>query len=349
MNDIRYCRICWNTQEWQHPTGEAALLEGTGYVLDHGFGHEEWLFNHGWIIDGYKYRFLQPLQYISHKARSNIFDIILYTISESGERFFVGRIANCELSTNEVAAKVYNSYIQKGWLGEMVQDLKRLNIDPSPINATTINPISITNFRFKPENVDLLKPFVLANNTHKIYRVNRYRPMLGAYQDEWTKIKSKQEESLSNDATFYPGKMKSTEIQNRTAQEGTAFEPIHNQIQNALFEKLVTLYGNDNVGYEERFENRTAVDIVVRQGADIFYYEIKTATTAKYCIRLALGQLLEYSHWTNHERAKKLVVVGPVFLPQDAKKYLEYLRERYALPIYYCYYDLSNNKLSPEL
>ena len=348
MNDIRYCRICWNTREWQHPTGEAALLEETGYVSKHGFGHEEWLLNHGWIIGGYKYRFLQPLQYISRKARSNIFDIVLYTISETGERFFVGQITNCELSTDEVAAKIYNTYIQKGWLDEMIQDLRRLNIDPSPINAATINPISITNFRFRPENVDLLKPFVTANKSHKLYRINRYRPLIGISQSEWVKIKGKQEEVLSHKPAFHPGKLKSIEIQKRAAQEGVAFEPVHNQIQNELFNKLIILYGKDNVGYEERYENRTAVDIVVKQGSEIIYYEIKTATTAKYCIRLALGQLLEYSHWINKERAKKLVIVGPVAIPEDAKLYLNYLRTRYQLPIYYLHYDLSSNVLSPE-
>jgi hypothetical protein len=36
-----YCdRLCWNSQNWVHPTGEAACLEKNSYAADHGFWHE---------------------------------------------------------------------------------------------------------------------------------------------------------------------------------------------------------------------------------------------------------------------------------------------------------------------
>ena len=343
MNEIRYCRICWNTQDWQHPTGEAAKLEGTSYVSEHGFGHEEWLLNFGWLIDGYKYGFLQPLQYLKPKLRGNLFDIILYTVAPTRKKFFVGQIKNCELSTSETAAEIYNIYIQQGWLNEMVQDLVRLNIDPEPIVTAGNNPISVTNFRFKPSNVEILKPFVPVNISNKVNRVNRYRPLIGNDSSEWGKIIKEKTENLGNNVSFRRGRLKSTDIRNRAAQEGTAFDPTHDRIQNALYGRLVDLYGEENVGYEDN-----AVDLVAKQDAKTVFYEIKTSSTAKQCIRLAMGQLLEYSHWADSERAQKLIIVGAISPSDDAKRYLEYLRGRYNLPIYYCQYDLTANDLSKE-
>ena len=43
------------------PTGDAARIEtGDSYVARNLFGHEEWIFNFEWIIDGFRYGFLQP-------------------------------------------------------------------------------------------------------------------------------------------------------------------------------------------------------------------------------------------------------------------------------------------------
>ena len=54
-------RICWNSKGWVFPLGEAKELEAGTYVARFGFGHEEWLFNFAWLIDGYHYSFLQPV------------------------------------------------------------------------------------------------------------------------------------------------------------------------------------------------------------------------------------------------------------------------------------------------
>jgi len=343
MNEIRYCRICWNTQDWQHPTGEAAKLEGTSYVSEHGFGHEEWLLNYGWLIGGYKHGFLQPIHYLKSNLRGSFIDVILYTVAPTGKKFFVGQIKNCEISTPQVAAETYKIYDGEGWLKEMVQDLVRLNIESNPIITAGDNLFPISNFRFKPSSVEILKPFISVNASHKIYRINRYRPLTSMGTNDWAEILRERKENIGNVVSFRKGRLKSTEIRNRAAQEGTAFDPAHDRIQNSLFKKLVELYGEANVGYEEN-----AVDLVAKQESKIVFYEIKTSSTAKQCIRLAVGQLLEYSHWTNHERAQKLIIVGPVSPSDDAIRYVKFLRDRYSLPIYYCHYDLSNDILGQE-
>ena len=57
----KLCRICWNTEQWRRPSGTAAAIETGSYVHEHGFGHEEWLFNFEWMIDGHRFAFLQPI------------------------------------------------------------------------------------------------------------------------------------------------------------------------------------------------------------------------------------------------------------------------------------------------
>jgi hypothetical protein len=45
-----YARVCFNSQGWVFPTGEANKLEKNRWVTQSGFGGEEWLFNFAWLI-----------------------------------------------------------------------------------------------------------------------------------------------------------------------------------------------------------------------------------------------------------------------------------------------------------
>lgn len=109
----------------------------------------------------------------------------------------------------------------------------------------------------------------------------------------------------------------------------------HNVMQLALYERLSTEYGRENVGSELSTGNGTRVDIVVKQTDEYWFYEIKTYHSPRACIREALGQLLEYSHWPTGLCASKLVVVGESKLDSDARDYLAELNTRYSLPIEY--------------
>jgi hypothetical protein len=54
MGRERYiARVCWNTRNWVRPSGDAPLVEHADtYASTNGFGHEEWLFNFAWLLDG---------------------------------------------------------------------------------------------------------------------------------------------------------------------------------------------------------------------------------------------------------------------------------------------------------
>ncbi|MCK8664863.1 hypothetical protein M1M11_08195 [Pseudomonas azerbaijanoccidens] len=108
----------------------------------------------------------------------------------------------------------------------------------------------------------------------------------------------------------------------------------HNDYQRSLYTELSALYGKDNVG-TEIYANGLSIDLVVKQGENYWFYEIKTASTARSCIRQALGQIMEYSYWPGHQRAVKLIIVGSAVANQDEISYIEYLQETFGLPLEY--------------
>ena len=118
----------------------------------------------------------------------------------------------------------------------------------------------------------------------------------------------------------------------------------HNEIQFALGLNLIRCYGADNVGEEFKTVNGKRVDLVVKDGNDMIYYEIKVCESAQHCIRQAIGQLLEYSYWPNEIPAARLVVVGEAELDKDAQDYIDKLYTKFGLPIQYRQFDMKSKK-----
>lgn len=109
----------------------------------------------------------------------------------------------------------------------------------------------------------------------------------------------------------------------------------HMAIQGVLFERLCLEHGAENVAPERSSGVGTRVDIVVRVKDEFWFYEVKTGSTARACIREAIGQLLEYSYWPGAQQAARLIVVGQPALDSQGIAYLSDLRARFAMPIEY--------------
>jgi hypothetical protein len=100
----------------------------------------------------------------------------------------------------------------------------------------------------------------------------------------------------------------------------------HKLLQDALYGRLVDEYGIASVGTEHPTGLATYLDAVVQTPGGYRYYEIKTAPTAKACLREALGQLSEYSLWPGSQPAVRLIVVGEHALDDEVQQYLATLR-----------------------
>lgn len=108
----------------------------------------------------------------------------------------------------------------------------------------------------------------------------------------------------------------------------------HRQIQDALYQELRAELGNHvEAEYSDGADGR--VDLIAQRGADLEFYEIKIGPSARLCIRQALGQLMEYGFWPGAACPTKLFVVGEPPLDGKAEKFLQSLREKFKIPIYY--------------
>jgi hypothetical protein len=110
----------------------------------------------------------------------------------------------------------------------------------------------------------------------------------------------------------------------------------HNLLQAALCERLVREYGIENVADEQASGLGTKIDVALRRPSDEYwYYEIKTASSPRACLREALGQILEYSFWPGAREAALLVICGESELDADGVAYLLQLQTRFHLPLAY--------------
>jgi hypothetical protein len=119
----------------------------------------------------------------------------------------------------------------------------------------------------------------------------------------------------------------------------------HNTIQLALYEFLAKKYGPNSVGTEIPSGAGTRLDVVLNVGGKLHVYEIKTAQSARACIREALAQLLEYSYWPGSQESERLIIVGEPESNKESDELLSVLRNRFLLPVYYRQFNVSSGKL----
>ena len=119
----------------------------------------------------------------------------------------------------------------------------------------------------------------------------------------------------------------------------------HNDIQMRLYKLFSSEHGAENVRVEHPAQQGRQIDVVVRDGEKFTFYEVKTAPTARSCIRQALPQLMEYSYWPGAREAARLVVIGEPKIGPEAVRYLKLLRRRFSIPLHYQQIDLASGTL----
>lgn len=126
---------------------------------------------------------------------------------------------------------------------------------------------------------------------------------------------------------------------------------LHKAISECLTEQLRTIYGFENVTPEHSAGfGANRIDIVVNSKDGLVFYEIKTFSTLKTSIREAIGQLMEYSLWTNHNRANELIVITqPHGDFEQARIYFKHLREKFNIHLYYQSFDIELHSLSEKV
>lgn len=135
--------------------------------------------------------------------------------------------------------------------------------------------------------------------------------------------------------------IKSEEVVEYELKSGIrSYTPTHNIIQNQL--KTILEHNGE---YKNVVLESNNVDIkALTNSGEWHYYEVKTSSP-RLCIREAIGQILEYSHYDCKDNVTELFIVGQ-YEPSDRElKYMSLLRELYSLPIWYKWYELTTHTL----
>lgn len=338
----KFCRIVWNTAGWRKPTGNSGET-GKSYAAKHGFGHEEWLFNYEWLIKGFRYGFLQPIGKYRETYAGHSCSIILYTYTPDKETLLIGRINNVYIPKIKKLENVLEISRERGWIEQMRKDVYHISGNTEGLGDPKPDPDVIANVRFRPEDVEIFDPMPrIIDKNHKIVRVKYYQPF------DWTDDNYPETDNQSphHEPSHHDPRRPENE-RTRAAQEAGIVDPKHVRLQNILYKYLCKKHGESRVDYERRTVSGY-VDLAVQNEEGYIFYEIKMETTAKRCIRLALGQLVEYANYPGNTDAIRLVVVGDAPLKSADRSYLCLLRSKFRLPIYYSQFLWESNKLKSE-
>jgi hypothetical protein len=152
--------------------------------------------------------------------------------------------------------------------------------------------------------------------------------------DDYKPIDS-EKKTLTNEFVFSNKHRKLAKKTIYTSQEKEIDIDIrHTYLQEILRSELENKYGKENVSIENPF-NDNKIDIVVKYNDSFHFYEVKTASSAKSCVRQAIGQLLEYAYGNGMKNASKIFIAGEFPIDNETNTFLSYLRQEFKIPIYY--------------
>jgi hypothetical protein len=327
-------KICWNSEGWKFPSGsKGKSVASESYEAKYGFGHEEWLFDKSRMIDGYHYAFLQPLNLKTDKHVGKIYNISLFTITNS-KKYFVGEIKNAECISREKSREIYEIYKQQGWLKQMSEEVERAGANSKILIDTPSEVFFNVKFKFN----DVYRPDELEQISKENENITTTRFKLLTKKSDFNIETEPQEDETE-------GNLKNTKFRKRIYKGEGEFDPYHDKMQNALCELLRNSYKSE---YRKVLIEKGRVDIKAKTHNDKWhYFEIKT-DSPKLSIRKALGQIMEYSYWPDLERAEKLIIVSNSEPDLETQKYLSHIRNKFNIPIAYRFFNMDGNILSHD-
>lgn len=335
----KIARICWNDYGWQRPSGcEGKSRNIKSYEYAIGYGHEEWLLDTEKLIAGYHYAYLQPVADAWQKHQGKIYNISLYSINnDTGERWWIGTINNAQVVTPDESRKVYAHYNEKGWFQEMIEQIK--NVRGKEKDFVNNAPVAFVNTKFRPQDLELLDPPQRISSSDKAIPATYY-VLLNKVKDPDLEL------PLGDDPNFSPGHtLRKAQGIVHYGERNSEVDQFHYKMQTNVYKQLVKIYGHGNVKTERPIGTGVAVDLSVKDGEREIFYEFKTSNSIRTCIREALSQLLEYSYYPDKERANRLIIVSQNPINKQAKDYLNKIRSKFNIPVYYKQYNTDNNML----
>ena len=95
----------------------------------------------------------------------------------------------------------------------------------------------------------------------------------------------------------------------------------HNIIQQSIYENLLKKYSKKKVKMEKNF-----IDIRIEHEDRIEFIEVKCDSSAMRCIRMALGQVIEYAFMDDTKKNKEIIIFGNHKPNEKENGYISHLR-----------------------
>lgn len=325
MSISRVSRIAYNSAGWHHPTGEARALESPDtYNAINGFGHEEWLFRSEWLIDGWRYTFIQGINKSRDKLlrEATAVDLCLFTREPDKRKRFVAVIREIECLDDRQAKEAVAELKNRGWFEIMRNEIKAIGGNLDAFGSGDYAP-HIVNVRFRQANVTFFPPNSYVPDDHPIQEFDRYQ-LYSISDDGVQNVVSTLREGSTDlpiPAPFQRGAIAAVDC-----------TPEHSIMQRKLMELLRQEYPNAQIRREADY-----IDVSVQTADKLILFEIKSDLEPRSVIRQALGQILEYAYHPlrTHNLRPELVIVGRKPPSEADKVYLSRLRKDFALPLNY--------------
>jgi hypothetical protein len=316
-------RIAYNSANWQRPTGEARLFEVVGtYNHENGFGHEDWLFRSEWLIDGWRYAFIQGV----NKSHARLVkegrpvDLTLFTIQPDKKRRYVATLRDVECLDEHQSEDALKAFKKLGFYATMLEEIEAVGGNAAGLGDAKWAK-HVLNVRFRWDKVSPFPAATFAEAGDPVLKLMRYQLY------DKSKI-GKSAKALPAGSTAAP---KTAPIW-KSGSAGRMCTPEHTRMQVKLMAELEAEFPGCKVVREAEF-----VDVRVETGDEILLFEIKSDLDPRSIIRQALGQILEYAFHParQHPKPLRLIIVGRRKLGKAETVYLERLRMDFVLPIDY--------------
>lgn len=335
-----FTRLTSNENNWELPSPHRWKKENQGkknipFENQYGFGHEEWLFNSRYNINGYQYGFIRGIQRINESI-GKYSEVHLYTVKKEKFKnlvYYLGHIDNVSIIKDNPDDQKLIQKVIDNCIPEMYNEVEAINADLKGIQKYPFEAI----IKFKLGDVKFYDVPVYQPE-FDLEKYKRFQPykLEGSIEDIF---------SLSQEDAeigFVSGKSSQTNVYNRKNRESAVvIEKLHTEIVEALEEYLSPEFtlSLKNISIERmRFKGNIADVVTIEQSDLITIFEVKTSSNGRRNIRDAIAQLLDYALHAGKHRVKALVIVSPSKLRPFELEFLNKLKTTVRFPIEYLQY-----------
>jgi len=292
-------RICWNTREWQMPSGSS---NEKGFPGDNGFGHEEWNFQLSDTWNGYvfPYTYQVPQQKILDENNGQ-FNIGFFTRHQQESRWlFVGIHRNSQIIEDSEYSKIIKFFKKNGTFQRRAEELfdatRKFKTFKKAYNEV-LDGFAKKYIRIKTpvENIELFsQPIIIEEPRNHRFKSFTYVDSFSPYLEN------------NEGANQYRGHSALTEdgYFRESSSKLKIIIPKHNSLSNKFCSWL-----RDKAIHPSQEQNY--IDVLFEHSGTRYIAELKVVygVGATKSIREALGQLLEYNFYPGRRHNDEWIIV----------------------------------------